>query len=83
MVNVYSNLFFAILFQGYFDALRTEHHMDKINVTVVCPGIFSSNIFNGTMTTKKDLVSLFIYLFLFWYTPCYSFMNNDSCPFIN
>lgn len=65
MINVDTNLFFIILFQGYFDALRTEHHMDKINVTVVCPGIFSSNIFSNTMTTKTDLVSLCIFVLVY------------------
>lgn len=42
--------------QGYFEALRTEHQMDNINVTIVCPGIFSSSIFNRTMTTRKDVI---------------------------
>lgn len=40
--------------QGYFDALRTEHQRDKIFVTLICPGIFSSDIFSKTMTTQKD-----------------------------
>ncbi|XP_054707663.1 dehydrogenase/reductase SDR family member 7-like [Uloborus diversus] len=40
--------------QGYFEALRTEYQRDKISVTMVCPGIFSSEIFRKTMTTKED-----------------------------
>lgn len=38
---------------GYFDTLRLEHSKDKISVSVICPGIFSSSIFEKTMTTKK------------------------------
>ncbi|CAL1263076.1 unnamed protein product [Larinioides sclopetarius] len=41
---------------GYFDALRMEYNRDNITVTTVCPGIFSSNIFQKTITTSTDKI---------------------------
>ncbi|KAF8781412.1 dehydrogenase/reductase SDR family member 7-like [Argiope bruennichi] len=41
---------------GYFEALRMEYNRDNITVTTVCPGIFSSSIFEKTITTSTDKI---------------------------
>ncbi|KAG8191973.1 hypothetical protein JTE90_002244 [Oedothorax gibbosus] len=42
--------------QGYFDALHMEYKQKNISVTFVVPGIFSSSIFEKTITTKTDKI---------------------------
>ncbi|GFS86660.1 hypothetical protein NPIL_474921 [Nephila pilipes] len=41
---------------GYFDTLRMEYNRYNITVTMVNPGIFSSSIFEKTITTETDKI---------------------------
>ncbi|MGB3465709.1 MAG: SDR family oxidoreductase [Cyclobacteriaceae bacterium] len=39
---------------GFYDALRAEHHLDNIKVTIVCPGYVKTNIsYNALMGNGK------------------------------
>ncbi|GIY72118.1 hypothetical protein CDAR_94411 [Caerostris darwini] len=42
--------------QGYFDTVRMEYQRYNITVTTIVPGIFSSAIFEKTITTSTDKI---------------------------
>ncbi|GIX91412.1 hypothetical protein CEXT_164451 [Caerostris extrusa] len=42
--------------QGYFDTVRMEYQRYNITVTTIVPGIFSSSIFEKTITTSTDKI---------------------------
>lgn len=48
----YSATKFAL--HGYFEALRMEHTVNRIHVTMVCPGIFSSSMYSQTVFSEKN-----------------------------
>ncbi len=35
---------------GFFDALRLEHHKDRIKVTMICPGFVNTNVARNALT---------------------------------
>jgi len=39
---------------GFFETLRLEHHKDKINVLMVCPGRVKTNFSYGALTSTGD-----------------------------
>jgi len=39
---------------GFFETLRLEHHKDKINVLMVCPGRVRTNFSYGALTSSGD-----------------------------